>query len=45
MRIAVAGVHTECSTYRPVPIPTEVFRPLQYRFFAGGVSVRLVAGR
>jgi microcystin degradation protein MlrC len=28
MRIAVAGLHTECSTYNPVLIGTEVFRVL-----------------
>ena len=29
MRIAVAGLHTECSTYSPVPIPAEVFKQLR----------------
>jgi len=29
MRIAVAGLHTECSTYNPVKIPAEAFRQLR----------------
>lgn len=29
MRIAVAGLHTECSTYNPVPIAAEAFRVLR----------------
>ena len=29
MRIAVAGLHTECSTYNPVDIPADAFRQLR----------------
>ena len=29
MRIAVAGLHTECSTYNPVTIPAHAFRQLR----------------
>ena len=29
MRIAVAGLHTECSTYNPVLIPADAFRVLR----------------